>query len=608
MRERRANVGDYVGPGLAGGGDVRDRCDGNPRAADRRRPRLDAHARRLHRDGANPGPAAHCQQRDGGRLRTWEGRLVRTEASVDARTRLVYGVVEVRDPFSARHAAPLAPGMFVTARLEGSSRETLVAAPRSALKRNEFVYVVRRDNTIDVRQVRAAQTTADEVLFREGVADGERVVVSVLTSPRQGMAVTPIRPAAGEAAAQQPNAALADDRRADRGRLGIHGRELQAPRAAQAPAVKEERHMLKGLVAWWGRNPVAGNLLMIVCVVAGIFSFNQMEKEFWPPGRDDGVFINAFWPGASPEDMEQQVIVRIEEATADLDNVDWVRSRSGEGYGWVRIAADPGADVDAMTEEVRSRVDSISGLPQGMEPIQVSAAGRAQLVDHHRRARRRRRAHAARHRRTAARPHLAAARRRQHRSSWARARRKSRSRCPRRRCRRTASRSTKWRARCGPIRSTSARARCAPPTATSSCRRAISPTRELDFENIIIRQTADGGVVRVGDVATVIDGFQDTNLYSRMNGEPSTLVSLQTADQFNIWDTDEGGAGGARRTFRAELPAGVQHHHDLQRDRGLQLAGRHPAAERAAGLLPDLRAAAADAAPESGVLVDARAS
>jgi hypothetical protein len=150
---------------------------------------------------ANPGPAAHVTSITGGRIRTWEGRLVRTEASVDARTRLIYGTVEVRNPFAANNATPLAPGMFVSARIEGSSRETLVAAPRSALKRNEYVYVVTAENTIDVRQVRPAQTTADEVLFREGVADGERVVVSVLTSPRQGMAVTPID-RAGEGTAQ----------------------------------------------------------------------------------------------------------------------------------------------------------------------------------------------------------------------------------------------------------------------------------------------------------------------------------------------------------------------------------------------------------------------
>jgi RND family efflux transporter MFP subunit len=201
VRERRANVGDYVGPG-------------SPVAVmfgtetmEIRVPLTDTDLASLRvplgftASASSPGPAAHVTNILGGRIMTWEGRLVRTEASIDPRTRLVYGTVEVRDPFAARQSSPLAPGMFVSARIEGSGRETLVAAPRSALKRNEFVYVVTAENTIDVREVRAAQTTADEVLFREGVADGERVVVSVLTSPREGMAVTPID-RAGESTAQ----------------------------------------------------------------------------------------------------------------------------------------------------------------------------------------------------------------------------------------------------------------------------------------------------------------------------------------------------------------------------------------------------------------------
>jgi RND family efflux transporter MFP subunit len=191
IRERRANVGDYVAPGapLA----VAFATD----AVEIRVPLTDADLQAMRvpvgftATGVNPGPIAHVRSITGREL-TWEGRLIRVEASVDSRTRLVYGIVQVRDPFNARNAAPLAPGMFVGVRLEGSGRESLVAAPRSALKRNEFVYVVTPENTIDVRQVRPVQTTADEALFREGVADGERVVVSVLTSPRQGMAVTPI--------------------------------------------------------------------------------------------------------------------------------------------------------------------------------------------------------------------------------------------------------------------------------------------------------------------------------------------------------------------------------------------------------------------------------
>lgn len=209
VRERRANIGDYVGPG-------------SPVAVmfgtetmEIRVPLTDADLASLrvplgfNGSDATPGPTAHVTNVMGGRIVTWEGRLVRTEASVDPRTRLVYGTVEVRDPFAARNTTPLAPGMFVSARLEGAGRETLVAAPRSALKRNAFVYVVTPENTIDVREVRPAQTTADEVLFREGVADGERVVVSVLTSPREGMAVTPINRAgestAEPAAAQEEN-------------------------------------------------------------------------------------------------------------------------------------------------------------------------------------------------------------------------------------------------------------------------------------------------------------------------------------------------------------------------------------------------------------------
>lgn len=204
VRERRANVGDYVGPGSPVA--VMFSTD----TMEIRVPLTDADLASMrvplgfNASASNPGPAAHVSNVMGGRLIAWEGRLVRTEASVDPRTRLVYGTVEVREPFSSRNAAPLAPGMFVSARIEGSSRETLVAAPRSALKRNEFVYVVTPQNTIQVRQVRPAQTTADEVLFREGVADGERVVVSVLTSPREGMAVTPIdRAGESETPAQQ---------------------------------------------------------------------------------------------------------------------------------------------------------------------------------------------------------------------------------------------------------------------------------------------------------------------------------------------------------------------------------------------------------------------
>ncbi|MGE0597539.1 MAG: efflux RND transporter permease subunit [Hyphomonadaceae bacterium] len=314
--------------------------------------------------------------------------------------------------------------------------------------------------------------------------------------------------------------------------------------------------MLKGLVAWWGRNPVAGNLLMIFCAVAGVFSFNRMEKEFWPAGRADGVYIEAFWPGASPEDMESQVIVRIEEATADLDNVDWVRSRSGEGYGWINIQADPGTDVDAMTQDVRSRVDGISGLPQGMEPVRVTRqAGRNWSIItsvHGDVDERTLRDTAERLRdRLSLIPggantivvgvrepevslEVSEAALQQYGLTFDDVA--------------SAVRANSINLSAGAVRT---------PDGNFQLQARNLADNRVDFENIIVRQTPDGGAIRVRDVATVIDGFQDTDLYSRQNGDPAALVTVQTADRFNIWQTNQA-AQEVLEEMRAEAPRGVE--------------------------------------------------
>lgn len=314
--------------------------------------------------------------------------------------------------------------------------------------------------------------------------------------------------------------------------------------------------MLKGLVAWWGRNPVAGNLLMLFAVVAGVFSYFKMEKEFWPPGRDNSVFVQASWPGASPEDIESQIVIRIEEATAGLDGVDWVRSRSGEGYGWVSIQSESGADIDAMTQEVRSRVESISGLPPGMDPIRVSRqVGRnpSFIIGLHGNVDERSLRDAAER----LRDKLSLISGGANTEVWG-------SRPPEVSIEVSeaslqafgltfddvarAVRSSSVNAGAGAVR-----------TADGNFQlqaRNLADT-ELDFENIIIRQTPDGGIVRVGDVATVIDGFVDTNLYSRMNGEPAILVAIGTADQFNIWQTAKE-LNETLEEFRTTLPQGVQ--------------------------------------------------
>lgn len=122
----------------------------------------------------------------------WTGALALVEASVDAQTRLAYGLVEVADPFATGATPPLAPGMFVEISIEGQASEALVAFPRAALKKNQFVYVVDDDNSIAAREVSPVMTKNGELFVREGLRPGDRIVQSYIPSPRDGMKVRDI--------------------------------------------------------------------------------------------------------------------------------------------------------------------------------------------------------------------------------------------------------------------------------------------------------------------------------------------------------------------------------------------------------------------------------
>lgn len=290
---------------------------------------------------------------------------------------------------------------------------------------------------------------------------------------------------------------------------------------------------MNGIVNWWGRNPVAGNLLMIACLVMGFLSFNRMEKEFFPPGADNAIMINASWPGASPQDVESQVTVRIEEAVAAINGVDWTRSQSGEGYGWVRLSLMPGVDPTAIETEVRSQVESITGLPPAVERIQVQRfTGRDFffLLSVHGEADERTLREVVR----GMRDEIALLPGGVNTEVWSTRNPEVSIELSEEAMRRygltfdevaNAVRAHSLNAGGGSVR-----------TEEGSFQlqvRNLADTQS-DFERIIIRQTAEGGALTVGDVATVIDGFQDVDSYSVMNGEASAMVAVLTPDQADI--------------------------------------------------------------------------
>ncbi len=126
--------------------------------------------------------------------RHWHGRIVRTEAAVDTSTRVVYAVAEVEAPYDAGadQGVPMAVGLFVDAKIEGEWLKQALVMPRRALRSTGTVFVVSKDDTLDIRLVDVVFSDQDKVVLGAGVSAGELVVVSPVIAPRQGMKVQAI--------------------------------------------------------------------------------------------------------------------------------------------------------------------------------------------------------------------------------------------------------------------------------------------------------------------------------------------------------------------------------------------------------------------------------
>ncbi|MFW6122808.1 MAG: efflux RND transporter periplasmic adaptor subunit [Thermodesulfobacteriota bacterium] len=125
-----------------------------------------------------------------GRERTWSGQVVRAEGKLDERTRMVNVVVRVDDPYETK--PPLAVGFFVTVEIMGDTLPQAAVIPRSALREGEVVWVVDNDNRLNFRQVEVAARQHDDVIVKNGLQNGDAVVISPLQVVTDGMAVSPV--------------------------------------------------------------------------------------------------------------------------------------------------------------------------------------------------------------------------------------------------------------------------------------------------------------------------------------------------------------------------------------------------------------------------------
>ncbi|MFO7965243.1 MAG: efflux RND transporter periplasmic adaptor subunit [Desulfobacterales bacterium] len=122
-----------------------------------------------------------------GRRHTWPGIVVRAEGNVDERTRMINVVVRVDAPHSRK--PPLAPGIFVTVNIDGRPVENGALIPRAALREDDTVWVVDSEGRLTFRTVETALYTHAGVVIKNGLEEGEQIVVSPIKEVTDGMLV-----------------------------------------------------------------------------------------------------------------------------------------------------------------------------------------------------------------------------------------------------------------------------------------------------------------------------------------------------------------------------------------------------------------------------------
>ncbi len=290
---------------------------------------------------------------------------------------------------------------------------------------------------------------------------------------------------------------------------------------------------MHGLVSFWARNSVAANLLMIVALVGGAIGFFRLEKEVFPGVSAAGAQVHLAWPGASPQEIEEQIIVRIEEAVADIDGIDQLTSVASEGSAGVYIRALVSVDHQEFLDEVKLRVDSINNLPQSAYRPVVQEMGWDNqwmgIVLHGDIDRRELKRYTEKIRDEVA--QISGAELAEVNGTLGEEVTIELSESAMRRFDLTfdevaqAIRSQSLNASGGDVRTETGR--------VSIQARMLADTAD-QFGEIVIRQNNNGGVIRLRDVATVKDGFVDADLRSTYDGEPAAFIMFGSVDKMNL--------------------------------------------------------------------------
>ena len=129
---------------------------------------------------------------------------------------------------------------------------------------------------------------------------------------------------------------------------------------------------MRKLIGYFIRHSVAVNVVVLMFVVFGVVGVINLKSSFFPLTDSKNITINVTYPGASPQEVEEGIVLKIEDNLKGLNGVERVTSTSRENSGNINVEIEKGKDIDFMLLEVKNAVDRVPSFPLGMEPLVVA--------------------------------------------------------------------------------------------------------------------------------------------------------------------------------------------------------------------------------------------
>jgi multidrug efflux pump subunit AcrB len=313
---------------------------------------------------------------------------------------------------------------------------------------------------------------------------------------------------------------------------------------------------MNGMINWMARNGVAANLLMVFMLVAGFTSAFQLTIKLFPDIDLDLISIRVVYPGASPTEVEESIIRRIEEKIESVEDIQDITAVAAEGVGSVTIELVRGADTQLRMDEIKSEVDQIITFPVDAEEPQVNLLSNSertiQVVIGGNTSERELKELANRIKDDLAFKDgisiVNVSGTRNYEISIEASNNDLRSQGLTLTDISTAVRQESLELPGGEIET---------PTEELVLRTLGRNYNQQDFEEIVLRTGENGARVVLGDVATIVDGFTDTDLINLYNGIPAVLVDVMRVGDEQMLEIANITEQYLEEELKPSLPEGV---------------------------------------------------